>query len=389
MLRTLKSRIRSLIECHAGPRLISVLAFAINPRPVDFSFRTVRSILILKLDEIGDFVLATPFLRELRLSAPQADITLVVKPSVYNLAEFCPHVNRVLVYDWQVEGRSLPQLRRHWRAMLLAFSELRKRHFDVALIPRWDADTYHATQLAVYAGSRAIVAYSERCTLPKSIHNRGFDRLVTHVLSPVRGSIHETLASLAILEKYGIKPASRALELWLTEEDYSLAKAKLPSGRIYVAIATGASKAYRRWPASRFAQLAVWLQEKYGFTPLLFGTHSDPALPAVVDFFGRSLRQTAALMARCTLFIGNDSGPKHIAAAVKIPVVEISALRVGAPATDPHSPRRFHAWDVPQRVVQPPPGVGEYGIDEVSFLTVQQAVDGLLNELESERMGLS
>ncbi len=57
--------------------------------------------LVIRLDEIGDVVLTTPLLRELRRNLPRAWITLVVKKQVYNLVVNCPYVNEVLSFDWQ------------------------------------------------------------------------------------------------------------------------------------------------------------------------------------------------------------------------------------------------------------------------------------------------
>ena len=64
-----------------------------------------RAILVVRLDEIGDMVMTTPFLRELRLLYPDTFITLVVKPGIAALFELCPYVNEVLTFNQS--GRSL------------------------------------------------------------------------------------------------------------------------------------------------------------------------------------------------------------------------------------------------------------------------------------------
>ena len=64
-------------------------------------------VLVVRLDGIGDVVLTTPFLRELRRTLPKAWITLVVAPQVYNLVACCPYVNEVLTYNWNIGGRYL------------------------------------------------------------------------------------------------------------------------------------------------------------------------------------------------------------------------------------------------------------------------------------------
>jgi ADP-heptose:LPS heptosyltransferase len=89
------------------------------------------------------------------------------------------------------------------------------------------------------------------------------------------------------------------------------------------------------------------------------------------------------MMARCVLFVGNDSGLKHIAAAVGTPVVEINALRANGPATHHVSPARFGAWGVAQQIVQPPPGFGDCAIEEVSLTDVQVSVEKLMVEIAS------
>jgi heptosyltransferase-2 len=353
----------------------------VNPKAHDFYYNRVKSLLIIKLDEIGDFILLTPFLRELRRNSPQANIELIVKPAVYNLAEMCPYVNEVLVYDWSSQGKRCSLLRRQWRALSLAVRQLRWMQFDVAIIPRWDADTYHATQLAVYSGARAIVAFSEGCTVQKRIVNRGFDRMVSHIIDEIESDGHEVSANLAILKKFGAVVESSELEIWLSPEDEEFAGAALEKRGRCVAIATGASKRYKQWPRDRFSELAIWLKERYGLTPLLFGAFGDPRLQEAVDFLGLTLRQTAAMIARCDFFVGNDSGLKHIAAAVNTPVVEINALRFGGLRVHPNSPARFRAWNVAQRIVQPPHGTGECAINEIPLVDVKMAVGALLTEL--------
>jgi ADP-heptose:LPS heptosyltransferase len=381
-MRSLRERIQTAGAVFSSPRVMRLFAGGPVQTKSKISLRSARRVLVLKLDEIGDFVMTTPFLRELRANAPQAEIVLVVKPVVYNLAANCPHVNQVLVYDWDVGTRPFGPLIRQARALRFVRRELRPRDFDLAFIPRWDADAYHATQLALYARALAIVAYSEKTTPLKQIVNRGYDDLVSHALSPVGKTQHETTANLAMLERCGGEVNSSELELWLTSEDLAWARAQLPEGKRYVAIAAGAARATRCWPTERFAEIMRWLQDNHQLTAVLLGLSGDPRIPGVIDFLGRTtLRQSAAILGLCRVFVGNDSGLKHIAAAVKTPVVEISCLRLGSDRGHYNSPDRFHAWGVAQRVVRPPPGPNECAIEEVSLDSVKSAMEALLQEI--------
>lgn len=373
-----RKQFRSFSDWLASPAVVAK-AFPPPPAGTPVAWSRCERILVLKLDEIGDFVLATPFLRELRRNAPRAHLTLVVSPAVLNLAETCPHVDRVLPYDGQTRGLRAWQFRRQWRALRLARRELRRPRADVAVIPRWGEDAYNATHLAAYARPRGLVAYSETATAEKRAMNRGYDRLVSHLAAP-SGDGHEVMRNLALIGQFGGRVENTALELWPDDADRAFARAALPAGPRYVALAPGALDPLRRWPGERFAALAAWLRDAQGLSPVILGTPADPAFVGALDLRGRTtLRQAAALLARCALFVGNDSGPKHLAAAAKIPVVELNGFRPGGDPNHGNAPARFHAWGTPSRLLQPPAGPGVLAIGEIPLAAAQAACLELLS----------
>src|SRR5262245_2694196 len=79
-----------------GEPLFWLLGLRGKKRGIDLA--QVENVLIVRLDEIGDVVLMTPFLRELRRLLPTAWITLVVKPALQELVALCPYTNEVLTY---------------------------------------------------------------------------------------------------------------------------------------------------------------------------------------------------------------------------------------------------------------------------------------------------
>jgi ADP-heptose:LPS heptosyltransferase len=166
---------------------------------------TAGSILVIRLDEVGDLVMLSPFLRALRRHFTQAHITLVVNPAIVNLVELCPYVNEVLTFDPRGS-----QAKRFFylplRAFRFASQFLWKRKYDLALLPRRDADCAYATFLGFWSKARQRVGYSENATPYKSLVNRGFDRLLTHVLHD-RGVQHEVESNLAVLKSLGIAAA--------------------------------------------------------------------------------------------------------------------------------------------------------------------------------------
>lgn len=372
-----KDLLRSAFDWFVTPGTVAIFFSPSPPRCLAWS--ECRHILIVKLDEIGDFVLSTPFLRAMRRSAPHANLTLVVNPAVYNLAETCPYVDRVVVYDGNTRGLSAWQLRRHWRAWRLSREKLSRPRPDAAILPRWGEDAYHATILAAFCRPGALVAYSEQTTQAKRIMNRGVDRLLTHPVPPLSYG-HEVEHNLALVEHFGGTVEHNNLELWPDESDRTFAVTCLPLGARYVALAPGAADPLRRWPAERFAALAIWLSTRHGLTPVVVGSATDPDIGGIIDLRGRTtLRQAVAVLVRCSFFVGNDSGLKHLAAAAGIPVVELSAFRRGGDPNHGNSPARFHAWGVPTRLLQPEPSLGDpLAIEDISLADTQSACDSLL-----------
>ena len=107
--------------------------------------------------------------------------------------------------------------------MKLAWQHLWSRRFDLALVPRWDADHYHATFIAYFSGAPWRVGYSEKVIEHKYRVNRGFDRLLIHALED--GVLkHEVERSLDVLRLLGGKVQEDRPELWVGEADDAFAE---------------------------------------------------------------------------------------------------------------------------------------------------------------------
>lgn len=340
--------------------------FGFRKRRPRFDLGEVGSVLVVRPDEIGDVVLTTPFLRELRGNLPSAWITLVVKPDVVNLVELCPHVNEVLPYDWAVAERFRP-LWRHLRASRLAVTRLFRRHFDLAVLPRWDADYYHGAFLAYFSGAWWRVGYSHEVTEEKKLLNMGWDILLTEALYDLSVR-HEVERNLDLITSLGGQVRNDSLELWIGPEDERwaediLEKCGINSSQMLIGLGVGAGAAKRMWPLSNFVRLGEWLKREYGARILVIGGYGEERLgehvkgvlgQCVINAVGlTTLRQSAALMRRCVLFVGNDAAPVHMAAAVGVPVIQISCHPSNGRSLHYNSPDRFRPWGVPHVVVRP------------------------------------
>ena len=336
-----------------------------NARPAG-GLAAARRILLVRLDRIGDVTLTFPLVRELRRNAPHAELVLVVRPELSNLAARCPHVDRVVAFDPEATG-TFRRLVLHGRALRLAATQLWSQRPDLAVLPRFDADIYHATFLMYFSGARRRIAYSEHVGERKTLQNTDYDLLLTDPIVS-NGVKHEVQRNLDLLRALGGDVANDELELWLTDEDREFARRAIArvtgaGDAPLIALGVGASATKRRWPIERYAELAVWLKEQFGARLVVLGGPGEEALGAVVsrvlgngclDLVGRTtLGQAAAVLERASLFVGNDTGTMHLAAAVHTPVVAISCHPRSGLAEHPNSPVRFGPWGVPSRVLQP------------------------------------
>lgn len=370
MLNSIKTIHRRLLNYLTSPQIALFLGepffrlMGLRKREKMLRLSDLRHILVVRLDEIGDVVLTTPFLRELRRNLPDAWITLIVKPDVYNMVDICPYVNEVLTYNCECRGR-LSQLRLHGRAIGLAWKHLWRRHFDLAIVPRWDVDYYHATFLAYFSGATWRLGYSERVIGHKRVLNNGFDYLFTHLLDDSFLK-HEVERSLDVISFLGGTIRDYRLELWMSKEDEAFADAALQESHnnvLLIAFGIGARQQKRVWPLRNFIELGDWLKKQYNALIVIVGGPAEKSFgcelqqqlgDTIINIAGQTtLRQTVAMLKRCNLYIGNDAGPMHMAVAAKIPVIEISCHPFNGPLSHPNSPLRFRPWGVPHVVLQP------------------------------------
>jgi heptosyltransferase-2 len=328
-------------------------------------FTEIDRILICRLDEIGDVVLSTPFLRELRHNAPRAKITLLVKPAIENLVSTCPYVDSVMTYQ-RISARYFAAFQSRSQAAHFARNHLSPANYDLAVYPRWDVAVDGGQVLTYLSGARRRVGYSEYVNPIKRSLNSGADRMFTDVLNEPSPK-HEVQRNLDLLRFLGGRVRHENLALWLGKQDERGAEILLEQHGVgteepLVAIAPGAGSPRRRWPLPNYAELALWLRQHFAHV-VVVGGDEDISMakelvqrvgPGVVNAVGQlTLRQTAALLRRCRLFIGNDTGPMHMAAAVGVPVVEISCHPLTGSLTHANSPVRFGPWGVPHRILRP------------------------------------
>lgn len=289
-------------------------------------------ILIRATNWVGDAIMALPALRAVRGRFPDAEVSILARPyvtDIYRDQQICEHL---INYDPQGIHAGFSGRER------LA-TELRARRFEVALLLQ---NAFDAAWLVWRAGIPKRIGYAR--------DGRSF-LLTNAVPVPAPGEIppHEKFYYLELLRRAGwldSLPDVSFIAMCVPDEkklraaEFLVRSGARPNA---VRIAIGASASYgsaKCWPPSRFAEVANRLQAQGDADVILFGTPSETAVSnaiaaelrrAPIDLTGKTaIADLPALLSQCHLFIGNDSGAMHVAAAVGLPVVAVFG------PTDPH-----------------------------------------------------
>jgi lipopolysaccharide heptosyltransferase II len=302
--------------------------------------QSYKRILAVKLADLGDLLAVTPALQALRAAHPRARIDLLVPPTSASLLEGAPFVDRIVSYDKylfdNLRGLLSPTAVLSALGLLL---RLRRERYDALLLfhhfaTRWGSIKFRA--LAAAAGS----------PVKAGLDNGRGGFLTLHALDRGFGAAHEVEYWLSVAGLLGANPrADWRPSLPISEahraeaarhlQDIGNRHAMRPAPLVALHPGAGRYSLARIWPTERFAQVARALVDVHGADVIVVGGPDEvdlgAALEAQVERPGRvhvlagrtSIHVAAALLERCDLFVGNDSGPMHIAAAVGTPVVAV------------------------------------------------------------------
>lgn len=279
-------------------------------------------ILVISMAGIGDTLIATPLIHELRANFPDATIdALVIWPGSRDLLENNPHINRVfqknLIKCGKLEGlQFLWSLRRERYQLSINTHPQSRRHYRIA---------------AWLAGAQVRLSHEYD-------HFGWLDRWLTNRTLPQDYSLPAAENNLAMLPLISAKPKLPAheLEIFLTAEELSWADDFLKQAGLTeknwlgIHVGSGGTKnlALRRWPLENFIELGRRLRmEKPELAVLFFGGPEEKddhkkirqALPAAIFPPTKNLRQAAALLRRARGFLSVDTAFMHIASTMKVP----------------------------------------------------------------------
>lgn len=280
---------------------------------------------IVRIDLIGDFVLFTPALRALREFYADKLITIVVKSQVADLVAECPYVDKIVVINDN-------QFRKNPFYRIIFLLRMYCSNNAITLYPCYSRNTV-GDMITLWSGSAERIGWNSNGSSMDEVDKRrgdaGYTSLVTQNFEP---EAHEITRNLAFIKALGVRASGVKTELWpnnnaIAEADALLQRNNL-AGRVLVAILPGASFPIKKWGNDNYLELCRELLDQMG-DDIFFAVcgqsgdrldterYGEKISSHIVDLTGQTtLQQLTAILSRCSLVVGNDTGTMHIAIAV-------------------------------------------------------------------------
>ena len=366
----------------------------------------VENILIFRFDAIGDMILTTGFIREVRKNFPKAHITLIAYSEVFAVIEICPYLNEVLSINRGFFGGNFLEVLE--RIAVFCRDNLWQKKFSIAFSPRWDSDTLPGLMLAWMSGARERIGYgaypfTRMGDPPPYITEQNNFFLTKKIVTP-KEIMHDAAKDFYLLAAAGFKVNETHMELWYSAEDFQHTREileNIPSSTKKVLLGLGASETNRKYPVEMYLVALRELAKKDlvfvivgGKSEINDANFIEQNLPPgrVLNLAGKTnLRETMALVKQVDFYLGNVTGVMHMAAAAQIPCLMIyrEAPEIDIILLRGSEFERFAPWQTKAIVLRParrlgdcanlPPVYGGCRHREphcITQITPQQIVDG-------------
>jgi predicted lipopolysaccharide heptosyltransferase III len=292
--------------------------------PEDMINADGKKILVVKLRYIGDTLTLLPVIDNLLKHAPNASVHVMVNRGTEEVLLHHPGIGKVWSYDRDTAKKGLTSSIRYHAGLI---RRLRSAKYDIVM------DFSHgdrASFLCYTTGARFRISYENSSTLSHFLMNV--------LVSADPSKVHVVDYQMESLRLFGMERFTLEFKLHvppsvLSRADGMLDQAGLHAGVPWVAVHPGARGRLRQWQPHRFAEIARRLRSRWGAAVILIGGPREGELvdsveglmgfPASFKSTDLSLLELAAVLSRCRLFLGNDSAPAHMAAAVGCPTVTL------------------------------------------------------------------
>ena len=312
----------------------------------------VRKIVAIKLDHIGDFVTALPALQRLKGRFPGAELTVLVAKASLSIAALEPVIDHCIEFNFfharsELGNRSLDQ-----KELQDLQAKLKSYRFDVAIDFRMQTDTRYVLR---YTGAEVLAGFDHGGRFPWLDVVVEWEEDMPLLLK--RAHVSDRLIALVDAVDVACESERRVLRTVPLEQARSQLLAlpavkEAPVGffdKPLVCIHPGVGNVLRQWPIESYAALVDLLVVEEDVHALVIGGEDEAQLAreieavvdpgAVLSLVGKiELMDLPVVLQACALFVGNNSGPKHIAAALGVPTVGVHSGNVDTAEWGPLGP---------------------------------------------------
>ena len=283
-----------------------------------------RKILVVNLGGIGDLLLSTPALRSIKNDLKPLSLSLLTVPRVYDLARTLGYIDRVYLLEKRASPAGI------WRNISM-LSRLRKERFDLAINMRT-----MATKRGAFIMKWLLWAIRPALKAGRDTNGRGgfFDIKIDEAMP---GDKYEMDYDIDIAKALGARVTDRSLDIKADTESLKRVKGRMEDsgikpGGLLIGMHMGGMPS-RRWPAENYFEFMKKVSGKSDCKFLITGEGRDYNIMAdlnkktglkIFDMTGGlDIKELTALISLCDLYVSNDTGPMHIAAALQTPLVAI------------------------------------------------------------------
>ena len=291
----------------------------------------VRRVLVLKLDHVGDFVTAIPALRRLKLRFPGSRVDVVCHPVAAPLARAEPSIDRVIELSIFHPASSRGRRRVPAAELDMLAATLGKERYDLAIDLRKHPES---RGLLRRTGARVLAGFDRNKEFAWLDVGLDWDGDPPYVRK--RNHVADDL--LALVEAVAIACEPRAMSgnvAWQAQGKIAAGVLPERTGRLRVCVHPAAGSALKQWAPEHFAALMDLLADDEDAEFVLIGGAADQPIAArvlarmahadrVLSLVGKiGLEALPGVLRDCDLFVGNDSGPKHLAGFLGVPTIGI------------------------------------------------------------------
>ncbi len=277
----------------------------------------LKRILVVCPNWLGDVLFATPFIRAVKRSYPDSELDVLLPSRVKDVLRNNPHIRETLTYNERMNVVS-------FFGSLCLLAKLRGRSYDAGILL---TPSKTKSRLLHAAGIRIRAGYAQA----------GKDEAMTHRVPTPPNEVHKIDYFLNLATELGLQNRSREMDFFPDEPSCLSLQSKLRVAGVeadapYVVIHIGGNWLLKRWPLSYFAMwVKLWLEAQKGYV-VICGTSSEEELSSrlsdglsdkrLVSLCGQTtLAELSWLLKGARLVVSNDSGPAHLAATQKTPMI--------------------------------------------------------------------